>query len=187
MDKAGNAASMTLSNGEGSGYIALGTGMVLNNMLGEADINPQGFHQWPENTRMSSMMSPSLIERPDGQRVALGSGGSNRIRTAVLQVVLAMLDFGVPLQEAVALPRVHFEGGVLNLEPGLDAGVVEQLVLELAEESLKAEQAQKPAPLKQWDSQNLFFGGVHAVEFNARTGALSGVGDPRRGGVALVV
>lgn len=174
IDKAGNAASMTLSNGEGSGYIAPGTGVVFNNMLGEEDINPRGFHQWPEDTRLSSMMSPSLIERGDGLLVALGSGGSNRIRTAVLQVVLAILEFGVHVEEAVTLPRVHFEGGVLNIEPGFGDGVAEQL-------------GRAFATTKCWDSQNLFFGGVHAVEFDTKSGALTGGGDPRRGGVTLVV
>lgn len=174
IDKAGNAASMTLSNGEGSGYIAPGTGVVFNNMLGEEDINPRGFHQWPTDTRLSSMMAPSLIEREDGLLVALGSGGSNRIRTAVLQVVLAMLEFGMHVEDAVARPRVHFEGGVLNIEPGFAEGVTERL-------------GQIFDTTKCWDAQNLFFGGVHAVEFDARSGALGGGGDPRRGGVALVV
>ena len=174
IDKAGNAASMTLSNGEGSAYIAPGTGVVFNNMLGEEDINPRGFHQWPENERLSSMMSPSLIERGDNLLVALGSGGSNRIRTAVLQVVLAILEFGVHVEEAVTRPRVHFEGGVLNVEPGFGDGVSEQL-------------GQAFDNTKCWDSQNLFFGGVHAVAFDTKSGTLTGGGDPRRGGVALVV
>lgn len=174
IDKAGNAASLTVSNGEGSGYIAPNTGVVFNNMLGEEDINPLGLQQWPENTRLSSMMSPSILEHEDGLRVALGSGGSNRIRTAVLQVVLAMLEFGVPVEEAVSLPRVHFEGGVLHVEPGFGEGVIEQ-----AERTFES--------VHRWDSHNLFFGGVHAVQCNTQSGALSGGGDPRRGGVALVV
>jgi len=174
IDRDGNAASMTVSNGEGSAYIAPGTGVVFNNMLGEEDINPKGFHQWPEDTRMSSMMSPSLIQRPDGLTVALGSGGSNRIRTAVLQVVLDILEFGVHVEEAVALPRIHFERGLLNVEAGFDEGVRGQL-------------NQAFEQCKLWDDRNLFFGGVHAVEYNASSGTLTGGGDPRRGGVALVV
>jgi len=174
IDAKGNAASMTLSNGEGSAYVAPGTGVVFNNMLGEEDINPRGFHQWPEDTRLSSMMAPSLIERPDGLLVALGSGGSNRIRTAVLQVVLDVLEFGVHVGDAVALPRIHFEGGVLNVEPGFEVGVVQRLSKAFDQTKL-------------WDDRNLFFGGVHAVEYDARSGALTGGGDPRRGGVAMVV
>lgn len=174
VDGDGNAASMTLSNGEGSGYIVPGTGVVFNNMLGEEDINPRGFHQWPEDVRLSSMMAPSLIERGDGLLVALGSGGSNRIRTAILQVVLAVLEFGVHVEQAVARPRIHCEGGVLNIEPGFDEAVIEDLSATF--ETLKC-----------WQKQNLFFGGVHAVEFNTRSGGLSGGGDPRRGGVVVTV
>lgn len=174
IDAKGNAASMTLSNGEGSAYVAPGTGTVFNNMLGEEDINPRGFHQWPEDTRLSSMMAPSLIERPDGLLVALGSGGSNRIRTAVLQVMLDVLEFDVHVNDAVALPRIHFEAGILNVEPGFEDGVAERLKKAFDQTKL-------------WDDRNLFFGGVHAVEYDARSGALTGGGDPRRGGVALVV
>ena len=174
VDADGNACAMTLSNGEGSGYIAPGTGVVFNNMLGEEDINPRGFHQWPEDVRLSSMMAPSLIERADGRLVALGSGGSNRIRTAVLQVVLAMEEFGIPVEEAVALPRIHFEGGALNIEPGFDDAVTADLMAGFETAKL-------------WDDKNLFFGGVQAVELDTATGGLAGGGDPRRGGVALRV
>jgi len=174
MDAKGNAASLTVSNGEGSGYIASHTGVVLNNMLGEEDINPQGFHNWPENTRMSSMMAPSLIDGLDGQMVALGSGGSNRIRTALLQVMVCLMDFAMPLQDAVALPRVHFEKGVLNVEPGFSDDVIESL-------------PKKFAQTKLWEQQNMFFGGVHAVQLNQNTGALDGAGDPRRGGIATII
>lgn len=174
IDKDANAVSMTVSNGEGSGYVIPGTGIVLNNMLGEEDINPKGFHQWPVDTRMSSMMAPSLILRPDGLITALGSGGSNRIRTAVLQVILNLLSFGVHIEEAVELPRIHYERGLLNVEAGFGEGVRDQLVKTFDQ-------------CKVWDDLNLFFGGVHAVQYNGRTGALSGGGDPRRGGVAVVV
>lgn len=174
IDKAGNAASMSLSNGEGSAYIAPGTGVQFNNMLGEEDINPRGFHEWPEDTRLSSMMAPSLIEGADGLLVALGSGGSNRIRTAVLQTVLALLEFGDRVEDAVIKPRVHFEGGMLNVEPGFGEGVTAQL-----RHAFEA--------TKFWDDQNLFFGGVHAVAFDTKRRTLSGGGDPRRGGVTISV
>ncbi len=173
IDAKGNAAALTVSNGEGSAYIAPGTGVVLNNMLGEEDINPNGLNQWTPNRRLSSMMAPCILFGPDGSEVALGSGGSNRIRTAILQVILAVLEFDVPLQDAVCLPRIHFEGGVLNVEPGFDPFDAAQLGTDI--ESFKV-----------WEDLNLFFGGVHAVGFDARGRTFSGAGDPRRGGAFVM-
>ncbi len=175
IDAAGNAASLTLSNGEGAGYIVPGTGMMMNNMLGEEDINPLGFHQWPTDTRICSMMAPSLVIGEDSDSVAaLGSGGSNRLRTAILQVLVNLLDFGLPVKDAVDAPRLHFEGGLLNIESGFDGG---------AEAGLQAGFPET----KMWDERNLFFGGVHVARFDAPTGEFTGAGDPRRGGAAAVV
>ncbi|NVK17582.1 MAG: gamma-glutamyltransferase [Methylocystaceae bacterium] len=174
IDQDGNAASMTVSNGEGCGFILPGTGVMLNNMLGEEDINPHGFNQWPEDTRMCSMMSPTLLLRDDGINVALGSGGSNRIRTAVLQVLINLLEFDMNLEQAVTAPRMHYERGLLNLEPGFSLDATQNLKDHVPD-------------YKQWDQQNLFFGGVHSVRFNAKTGRFDGVGDSRRGGAAIII
>lgn len=174
IDDQGNAASMTLSNGEGCGFILAKTGIMLNNMLGEEDINPHGFNQWPTDTRMCSMMSPTLLLRDDGINVALGSGGSNRIRTAVLQVLINLLEFDMNLEQAVAAPRMHFERGLLNLEPGFEKAALQNLSDHVPDH-------------KVWDKQNLFFGGVHSVRANINTGRFDGVGDQRRGGAAIIV
>ncbi|MDH3644856.1 MAG: gamma-glutamyltransferase, partial [Gammaproteobacteria bacterium] len=93
VDKAGNVAAMTLSNGEGCGTLIPGTGVMLNNMLGEEDINPGSLGDWASAVRMTSMMAPTIVERGSDWRAALGSGGSNRIRTAILQVVSNLIDF----------------------------------------------------------------------------------------------
>ncbi len=169
-DAAGNLASMTLSNGEGAGHLIPGTGIMLNNMLGEEDLNPRGFHRWPEDRRIASMMAPSLLLSEDGGSVATGSGGSNRIRSAILQVLLNLTDFGLPLEQAVNRPRIHFESGLLNLEPEQQPAVLQALADEFPQQKL-------------WEDHNLFFGGAHSVRRDAR-GLFSGVGDPRRGGVS---
>ena len=174
VDSSGNAASLTLSNGEGCGYIVPNTGMMMNNMLGEEDINPHGFHNWPLNTRMSSMMAPSLIIDPTGRVTALGSGGSNRIRTAILQVLINLLNFDMPVEDAVSCPRIHYERGLLNVEPGFP-------------DSAFVDLSQDHDDIKRWDELNLFFGGVHAVRSDVRRGVFDGAGDPRRGGVSIVM
>lgn len=172
-DKEGNFASMTLSNGEGSGYVIPGTGIVLNNMLGEEDINPHGFHQWPENRRIASMMSPTLVFSNKGQIIATGSGGSNRIRSAILQVLINLLDYEMDIDQAVEQERLHYESGVLNVEYCLAPTEIELLEKAFAKYRL-------------WPEKNLFFGGAHSVMANAR-GTLSGKGDSRRGGVCSTI
>lgn len=120
---------------------------------------------------MSSMMSPTIAFGQNGAVAALGSGGSNRIRSAILQVLMRLIDFSDPIDAAVAAPRLHFEGGVANLESGL-----------AADDSLRA----LATEVVDWPPHNLFFGGVHAVTRQA-DGRLAAAGDPRRGGAAVVV
>lgn len=174
IDADGNAASLTLSNGEGSGYVIPGTGIVPNNMLGEEDINPHGFHQWPTDVRLASMMAPTLVIEGHERMMSLGSGGSNRIRTAILQVLLGVLEFGLPVADAVEAPRLHVEGDLVSVEPGFEPEAVEVLERIFPE-------------VRVWEDRNLFFGGVHSVLLNATAKAFEGAGDPRRGGVAVTV
>ncbi len=172
IDAAGNLAAMTVSNGEGCGHLIPGTGVMLNNMLGEADLHPGGFHRWPEDRRMTSMMTPGAVLGPGPRRIALGSGGSNRIRSALAQVLSNLLHFDLAPGEAVARPRLHVEGGHLSLEGGHDPEAVAALTADWPGHTV-------------WQDRNLFFGGAHlAVQDGA---AFTGAGDPRRGGVSLVV
>jgi gamma-glutamyltranspeptidase/glutathione hydrolase len=167
-DADGNIASLTASNGEGCSYVLPGTGMMMNNMLGEEDLHFGGFHRWRENSRLASMMSPAVAELPDGTRYALGSGGSNRIRSAITQVLVNILDFHMSLEDAVAAPRIHLEGDMLSMEPGFSDEVMMAL--------------REIAPgTHLWPEKNLFFGGVHSVSVSPQ-GEFHGIGDPRRGG-----
>jgi gamma-glutamyltranspeptidase/glutathione hydrolase len=168
-DAEGNIASLTASNGEGCAYVLPGSGVMLNNMLGEEDLNPGGFNRWKEGKRLASMMSPAIIEQADGTRFALGSGGSNRIRSAITQVMVNLLDFDMAPEQAVAAPRIHLEGDMLSLEPGFSETALDVL--------------ESTAPrAHRWPEKNLFFGGVHTVSVK-HGGIFDGAGDPRRGGV----
>jgi gamma-glutamyltranspeptidase / glutathione hydrolase len=174
IDSAGCCATVTCSNGTGSGILVPGTGVHLNNMLGEEDLNPHGFHLSPVGARLPSMMSPTVVLR-DGDVIAgLGSAGSNRIRSAVLQTIIRLLDDGMGAAEAIAAPRLHYEAGVVQAEPGVD----EQGLRRVEDSGTR---------VVRWDHTNLFFGGVQAVARDPASGELSGGGDPRRGGTAVVV
>jgi len=170
LDRDGLACSVTCSNGSSSGVVVPGTGIHLNNMLGEQDLNPLGFHRYPAGRRLPSMMAPTVVRRAGATELVLGSAGSNRIRSAILQTILRVVDDGLDAGEAVMAPRVHFEDGILFTEPGV------------ALESLDL----GPAAHAGFRDLNLFFGGVQAVQRDAG-GRFWGGGDPRRGGAAIVV
>jgi gamma-glutamyltranspeptidase/glutathione hydrolase len=173
IDENGNAASLTTSNGEGSGVYIPGTGIMLNNMLGEEDINPAGFHDHQPGRRISSMMSPTILLKGREPVAVLGSGGSNRIRSAILQAVCNLIDFKRDATDAVNVPRIHWERGTLNIEPGIRVPIAPHLCA--------------PEHRIYWKETNMFFGGVHAVTRDPETGAFDGAGDHRRGGVSVVV
>ena len=172
VDEVGNVAAMTLSNGEGSGCLIPGTGIMTNNMLGEEDINPAGIDNWQPDRRLGSMMSPTLV-LGDGYQAALGSGGSNRIRSAIVQVLVALLHHEVSPEEAVARHRLHVEPDLLSFEPDFDVARFRDL-------------PGLPPAIQQWDEPSLFFGGVHLVR-HFENGRLDAVGDPRRGGVGRTI
>jgi len=162
-DANGNLASMTSSNGEGSGIVVPETGIMLNNMMGEDDLHPEGFHASPAGKRVSSMMSPTIVLREEKPPLVLGSGGSKRIRGAILQVLTHVLDFGHDLSTAVYAPRVHWDGEHVQVEPGFAQASLEALA--------------RRWPVNLWSALDVYFGGVHAVVPHE-----GGAGDPRRGG-----
>lgn len=168
-DAEGNVASMTTSNGEGSGYVVPGTGgIMLNNMMGEDDLHPAGWHQDPPGVRISSMMCPTVVVDDGGPRLALGTGGSKRIRTALFQVLTNVLDLGLPLADAIRAPRVHWDGEAVQAEAGYDDAAYARLAEAL--------------PVNRWTDRDMYFGGVHAVEPRGDAAA-----DARREGHAMVV
>ncbi|WP_029519972.1 gamma-glutamyltransferase [Persephonella sp. IF05-L8] len=168
IDKYGNAVSTTTTNGEGSGYIIPETGIMLNNMLGEEDLNPEGFFKWPEYVRLPSMMSPAAVLKENQIKLILGSAGSNRIRSAIIQTILNNIIFNKSVKEAVELPRIHYENHVVFIEPGYSPEIIK-----------KAEELYETVV---FEEKSLFFGGVQAV-----TGDFQGAGDPRRSGYVIKV
>jgi gamma-glutamyltranspeptidase/glutathione hydrolase len=167
LDRQGRACSVTCTNGEGSGVVVPGTGIHVNNIMGEQDLNPLGFHLHPAGRRMPSMMAPSVVMCADEVELVLGSAGSNRIRSALLQTIVGVVDRGLDVTEAVRAPRAHFEDGVVYVEPGIDADALRHTGRRVVD----------------FHTLNLFFGGVQGVQ--SRGGELHGAGDPRRGGIAV--
>src|SRR5205823_3257895 len=170
VDAAGNAASLTASNGSGSGVIVPGTGIHLNNMLGEYDLNPigRGNQRAAVGRRLTSMMAPSIVLEGERPRLVVGSAGSIRLRGAILQLVLNVTAHGMEVGAAIGQPRVHLEGRQVHCEGGFDPAELDRL-------------EQRGYELVRWRRRNLYFGGAAAVELR-EDGTLDAAGDPRRDG-----
>jgi gamma-glutamyltranspeptidase / glutathione hydrolase len=170
VDAAGNACAFTSSNGCHSGVIVPGTGLHLNNMMGEEDLSAG--RGMPPGTRLTSMQAPTMVVGPDGIELVVGSSGSNRLRSAIMQVAVNVIDHGMGAAEAIDHPRVHVEGDRLDCEGGFDPAELD--ALEAWGENVN-----------RFQGLNLYFGGANAVLI--RDGRTEAAGDPRRTGAGVVL
>ena len=166
VDRDGDAAALSCSLGSASGIVVPGTGIGLNNMLGETHLAGE---ERP-GARLLSLMAPSVVLRDGKPELVLGSAGSRRLHGALLQVVANVVARGLGVEEAVEAPRLYVEAGIAHCEDPAVADVLEA----------------SGYPVVRWRARNLFFGGVSAVEVR-EDGSLAAAGDPRRGGAAVVV
>ncbi len=173
IDSDGLAVSLTTTAGESAGYVVPATGFIPNNILGEADLHPSGFHNRPAGQRIHTMMTPSIVLLDGKIRLVVGSGGSIRIRSAILQVLSNLLDFKMRLVDAVNYPRVHLEHGILQCELGVDPKAIGRL-------------EELDYPVNRWDRKSIYFGGAHSVSRTV-SGKIVGAGDDRRGGSVAIV
>ena len=175
VDEEGLACSITASAGYGSGAMISGTGLWLNNSLGEVDLNPQGLKDLAPGTRLSSNMAPTVARRSDGATLAIGSPGASRITTAIAQVLYNFILQDTELAPAIEAPRLHVEviDQVLRLayEPGLSIPTLPTMAL--------ADFVLHPFP-----SPSMYFGGVQATLWNPQSGLLGAADARRAGGVA---
>jgi gamma-glutamyltranspeptidase/glutathione hydrolase len=141
-------------------------------MLGEHDVI--GWEPREPGTRLPSMMTPTLVlDEAGAPRLVAGSAGSVRLAGAIVQVVAGVVGQGLPVDEAIARPRLHVAGETVHVEGGWPDAAVAGL-------------AEEGHDIRGWAGRNLFFGGVSAVE-RRPNGALGAAGDPRRGGHGVIV
>ncbi len=177
VDTSGAACSVTASTGYGSGITVPGTGVWLNNCLGEHELNRSGLHSLPPGTRLASNMAPTVGRREDGATIAIGSPGADRITTAMAQVISSVANGDLGLEAAIARPRVHIrrtlEGAeTLEHEADLDLTAADASGLFPSEAEL---------PRHAHHALSMYFGGVAAAVHHA-DGTLSAAADPRRDG-----
>jgi gamma-glutamyltranspeptidase/glutathione hydrolase len=172
VDADGNAAAVSTSTGSGSGVVVPGTGIYLNNMLGEPDL--VGGARPHAGLRLTSMMAPTIALGPDGSpRLVVGSAGSARLRGAIMQIVVNVLAHDLGVEEAIDAPRVHVDEPHVHCEGGHDPAQLDRL-------------SHLGYDVVRWRRRNLFFGGAAAVEL-LPDGSAAAAGDPRRGGAGVMV
>jgi gamma-glutamyltranspeptidase/glutathione hydrolase len=174
VDTEGRACAVTASIGYGSGVVAPGTGVWLNNSLGEHELNRGGVHALEPGRRLVSNMTPTVGRRADGAVLAVGSPGADRIATAVLQTLLPIVCEGAALQAAVDAPRVHVtcdnDGVPVRVEHEADV--------------LRPDGVAADLPWREHPHHSMFFGGVGAVMLDGER--LLAAADPRREGAVAV-
>lgn len=174
IDGNGMAVSATSTVGEGCGFVIPGTGVMLNNFMGEEDILPPD-RPWQAGARMATSMCPTYVQSRDGRQLAIGAAGSSRIRSAILQVLVHTLDGHEALDDAVERARIHTEGDTIFIEaygripPEVDA------LKPLGSEFVITYEA------------GFFFGGVQAVGLSDATGLEAAADHIRRGCHAIVL
>ena len=169
VDDSGLGCAITASAGYGAGEMPEGTGLWLNNGLGEVELNRRDVSSRAPGSRLPSNMAPTVARSP-GAVLAIGSPGADRITSAIHQVLVNLLEFDMPLEDAVSHPRLHVdmsgEHDILKAENGLD----------LPDSDL---------PVRRFEGLNMYFGGVGAARYSA-DGQFDVAADPRReGGTAL--
>ncbi len=168
VDDQGTGCSITASAGYGAGEIPEGTGLWLNNGLGELELNRRGLDAGPPGERLPSNMAPTVARRGD-KVMSMGTPGADRITTALHQFIVHTFQRGLTLERAVCEPRLHVdmleETDRLMLEPGLVSS--------------------STLPQTRFETQNMYFGGVAAASWSADEG-FHAASDPRRKGAVLL-
>jgi gamma-glutamyltranspeptidase/glutathione hydrolase len=179
---AGGACSITTSTGYGSGITVAGTGVWLNNCLGEHELNRSGLHSLAPGTRLASNMAPTVGRREDGATLAIGSPGSDRITTALAQVITAIASGAMGLAEAIDAPRLH----VSRTVEGAERLEYEQdMILDDGSLDGGALPPESELPRRAHPERSMYFGGV-AAAMRGVDGSLFAAADPRRDGATAI-
>ncbi|GAA1893062.1 gamma-glutamyltransferase [Lapillicoccus jejuensis] len=176
VDDTGTACSVTASAGYGSGLTVAGTGLMANNCLGEPELNRLGLHALAPGTRLASNMAPSAGRGADGEVLAIGTPGADRITTALLQVLGRHCFAGEDLEDAIAAPRLHLTFDTTPERMGDDATATVQVE---DDPQILAAVRRSGLPAVSQGHRSMYFGGVAAAHRRA-DGSLHAAADLRR-------
>ena len=172
-DEKGNVVALTQSINSffGSGVVVPGTGVLLNNHLADFDGAGGGTNAIGPGRRPASSIAPTVVLRDGTPVLVIGTPGATRIVSALAQIIVNIVDFGLGLDEAIEAPRIHCLTETLALEGRFPADVVEAL-------------KSWGHPVKLYPDRDNFFGGAQAILIDSRKKTLYGAADSRRDGFA---
>jgi len=173
VDGDGDLATMTSTVEGPFGSQLIASGMVLNNELTdftfapEKDGRPVANRPMPGKRPLSSM-SPTIVYDENGRPIlALGSAGGKRIIMHVAKTLIGVLDFGLPVADAIALPNIFFNGDAVLVEQGTGVAAMSGAIGKLGRTVTQGDLGSK----------------VNAIEWTGS--GWRGAADPRSEGVAL--
>jgi len=167
VDATGLACSITVSAGYGAGDMPPGSGIWLNNCVGELELNKRGLDAGPPGTRLPSNMAPTAAINSNGTIMAIGSPGADRITTAILQTLINHFHLGMPVSSAIDYPRCHVEFTANGYRVAYEAGLpIDEL----------------PVPSRSFDAKSMYFGGVGAAAWSPDSGFTVAADSRRSGG-----
>lgn len=179
VDSDGLACAVTASSGYGSGEMPSGTGLWLNNCLGELELNRRGLDAGPPGSRLPSNMAPTAARRGDDV-LAAGSPGADRITSALAQVLTRFIRDGEDLQDAIDAPRFHVETALTR--DSEDSRFAERLFTE----PRALDTATDIAERHDYKQRSMYFGGVGAALLEGGGERIVAAADPRRTGATVV-
>ncbi|MCB9091533.1 MAG: gamma-glutamyltransferase [Halobacteriovoraceae bacterium] len=168
----GTMIAITMSAGYGSGISVTGTGIALNNTMGEPELSPKGYFTIPTGERLVSNMSPVVAWNKEGKCLAFGSPGASRITTTIFQGWVRFAYEKMKFEDIVPAPRLHLdnEGGefIAQYEPGVDVSALEGKY-----------------KMRPFDDKNMYFGALNIAGKDSE-GKMHAVSDSRRHGASFV-
>ncbi|MBN2873883.1 MAG: gamma-glutamyltransferase [Spirochaetales bacterium] len=178
VDKGGNmvALTQTLSSFFGAAVAVPGTGIMLNNEMGNFN-KKKGSAAYAPGKRMNTTIAPTLVMKDGKAFATLGTPGAMRIVPTLTQIITNLVDYDMGIQQAIEAPRMYctyLQG------PGKTTMNVESFLFP-AEEIAKLETL--GYKLTKYDERNLFFGGVQGIII--KKGTMYGGADPRRDGAVF--
>ena len=174
VDRDGLAVAITCSAGYGSGVMPPGTGVWLNNCLGEQELTRRGRQGYAPGERLPSNMAPTVGRAADGRVLAAGTPGADRITSSMLHV-LAGVAGGMDVQAAIDAPRVHLTRRGDGSER-LDVETGAELPADVAPDVAR----------RSFEHPAMYYGAV-SVALRDADGGLLAAADPRRDGGTVVV